>query len=290
MTQIFNAAFSRYGLSQYDGLIHPERATIVDDPVNGPIRKVVRTEVHDADTGPTENPRCQLNGPPILEEGMEFYFGFSVLVPLDYPALKAGDWVTFGSVYGPPYTSSGPNGIGMGRESGKEVVTFSKSGGPALATWLLKRGQWMDYVMHLKLSPNPQVGFCELYIQDDETGWRAIPLSSNGTVLGTPGSVRYYQSTLKPGINDGGPNGANVTHYRGAGQWEAGALYHGHHRVATTFAEAAQGASYNLRQDLQQPVRMDHVTAIRHRDSSGKVHDIKEIRAKAGGVQSIIWP
>jgi len=64
-TVLFDSNFASGTLNAYPLSIHPERIAIGDDPILGAARKVITMTVLDSDTGPTENPRAQLEAPRI---------------------------------------------------------------------------------------------------------------------------------------------------------------------------------------------------------------------------------
>jgi hypothetical protein len=210
-------------------IIHPERISVVDDPILGARRKVVKFTVFDDDTGPTEHPRAQLQGPPILREGEEFWAGWSTLLPRSFPEelpCGIGAWLTFASTYGAPYDGMGPTAI-------------RKRGCTAKLTWQLDadhdfripweapvpRGRWIDFVVHQKQSEDSDVGFVELYVNTG-SGWRKQRFSN--------GRTRFHTETLTE-ANDEGPNSHNLGLYRMQGMYDVLTLYHAAHKVGTSF-------------------------------------------------------
>jgi hypothetical protein len=226
-TVLFDADLASGTLDAYAATIHPEHAYIEDDPILGPARKVVRMTVPDTDTGPTENPRVQLQSPSILAEGDDAWIGWSTLFPADWPDLPAGGWAVFASVYGPPYTTNGPNALSVGG-SGTTSPNF-RYGTNYDMPFPLIRGAWMDFCLHLVMSSLPGGGLAELYTCISEAeGWQ----------------LRHSWSlaTLAAGANDGGPNEAHINLYRLAGMFDSMTLYHADHRIGTTFSAAAPGS------------------------------------------------
>src|SRR3712207_8765266 len=58
----------------------------------------------DGDTGPTENPRGQLETPKFWDTNEEYYVGFSAMFGTDWNwRMCSTCWVTFHQIYGPPF-------------------------------------------------------------------------------------------------------------------------------------------------------------------------------------------
>ena len=110
----------RSDLSAYAVVIQrsPDRITIIDDPANLP-RKVLKITALNEDVYPytvTENPRAQAETPTIFEEGNSYWIGQSLYIPevSYFPVPTTADpWISIGSVYGPPFAGSGPNGLSL---------------------------------------------------------------------------------------------------------------------------------------------------------------------------------
>lgn len=204
-------------------MIHPERVTFVADPILGAARTVIRLSVLDTDTGPTENPRAQLETRYFLGEGDETWHGFALYLPNDWPTLPADGWVTFGSIFGPPFTDSGP-------------LRFTLDGGDGKLGWRrdadhgkdtpwsmpLLRGQWIDLAMHVKMSADPTVGFVEIW-RNVGDGWQQQP-------LGAARVGRLFMSTFGT-ANGGGDNNARISLYRKVGMFSTMTCHFGGHRV-----------------------------------------------------------
>ena len=230
---LFDADVGHRGLSAYAQVIHGERISVVDDPVLGDRRQVLRFTVQDGDTGPTADPRAQVQTPEVFEEGDELWIGWSTLFPSGWPTrLPAGgaSWLTLSELYGPPYAGAAPVKLGM--RSGVDALTWQRNGthgwdipwesGP------LVENRWYDLVLHVRLSRDPGSGFVELYLNTGD-GWEQQPLA---------GRSRLPTATLD-GSNDGGPGHHKLALYRQRGMFPVLTVYHAEHRVGRTFDAVA---------------------------------------------------
>jgi hypothetical protein len=227
----FDADFSGRGLGAYSYVAHPEHVTIVDDPILGPARKVARLDTHDGDVQPTGNPRTQLDPPRFIQPGEDWWFGFGLLFPADWPIVPRGGWQTFASVYGPPY--SGTSSLTL-NQSGDQirVQRNARYGWDVPLSVPLLRGRWMDWAWRFVLSEDPAVGFYEVWLNTGD-GWHQKLLA---------GKQRLRFQTLDD-THNGGPNYAHVTNYRLAGMWPgAHALHVAEHRIGPCLTSVDPGS------------------------------------------------
>lgn len=244
-TVLFDAQYATAGLTNYDSVIHAERISIVNDPVLGASRKVAQLHVFNTDTGPTINPRAQMEAPYFLNiNGGEYWIGFCVLFPTGFPSgVTAGMWVTLESCFGPPFG-----------DAGSPRRTMLK-GTPINLTWErtsdesferpfnvpIQLDHWYDFVVHTRLSNDPNVGYVEYYLNSG-TGWNAVQLTSAFSTV-TNGGTRLWFASAAAGSNDGGDNNSRLTFYRTTDLWDEATMYFGHHKVGTSFDVVAP-ASY----------------------------------------------
>jgi hypothetical protein len=203
----------------------------MDDPILGAGRKVARFSVYNSDTGPTENPRAQIESPSKIVNGGEYYVGWSTMFPTDFPTLPSGGWLTLASVYGPPFNGAGP----LGARINGNMVRFDRNATYGYdVPWQtpIVRGKWMDFVYHFKMSGDPNVGFMEIFLNTGN-GWQQQTLK---------GQKRLYMKTYDSS-NGGGPNNFRVNNYRKVGMFNQVTLYHAAPKVGTSF-EAAAPRSY----------------------------------------------
>ncbi|MDP9400571.1 MAG: heparin lyase I family protein [Actinomycetota bacterium] len=217
-----------HGLSRWPYTTHRERIAIVDDPILGSARKVARFTVRDGDTGPTANPRAQIEGPKDLVQGGEYWVGWSTLLPRSFPTrVTRGGWITLASVYGPPYDGAGPVDVRVQGSQGEAEIRWQRTGTYDWdIPWRLPlvRGRWVDYVWHVKLSRDPSVGFVETFANTGD-GWRPL-------------HARVRMRTADK-ANRGGPNNFRLSLYRMKGMFERATVYHASPKVGTSFAAVA---------------------------------------------------
>jgi hypothetical protein len=230
---LFDADVARRGLSAYAEVIHPERITVVDDPVLGARRQVMRFTVHDDDTGPTENPRAQVETPRMFRDGDEVWVGWSTLFPADWPERlpPGGDaWLTLSEFHGPPYDGAAPVKLGM--RSGTDAVTWQRTASHGWdIPWEsgpIRKEHWYDHVLHVKLSGDAATGFVELFVDAGE-GWQQQALG---------GAARLHMRTLEE-ANGAAANYHKLALYRLRGLYPVLTVFHAEHRVATSFDAAA---------------------------------------------------
>jgi hypothetical protein len=129
-----------------------------------------------------------------IQPGDEFYFGFSTLLGDGFPTEANWQTITQWKHEGegsPPlelgvgdgnYRLSG----GFGHPDGPEP--FQVPIGPAVT------GEWVDWVFHIKFSPDPDIGYIEIWRGDKLVLWRFYP--SSGTMYPNPdGEAVSYLKT-----------------------------------------------------------------------------------------------
>jgi hypothetical protein len=211
---------------------------VVRDP-KGADRNVIRFTVRDTDVAPctpTGNPRAQALSPSLLRPGGDYWIGWAVLVPDDFPRTTgAGDeWISLGSIYGPPADGNGSNGISMNTSPGAEEFYYRRGAEYDFdQPWQmpLVRGRWVDFVFHVKLSADPKVGYREQWV-DSGSGWAQSKLA---------GQSRFFTSTFGE-ANGGAPNVSKISLYRRRGIMETATLYFAGHRIGTSFDSVAPGS------------------------------------------------
>lgn len=178
----------------------PDRVTEVKDPL-GSGETVFKYTVQDSDVAPltpTENPRAQMGTPYFIKNGQEFWFRTKLLVPNDFPTFNG--WLTFYSVYGPPYAGSSP--WHLSTWDGKNIVweehekSFSHP---------IERGKWMDFTQHGLFSEN---GWLEIYL--------------NGELV-----MPKTNAALRNRTNNGGNNNVRISSYRQKGLFQTCTHYWG---------------------------------------------------------------
>jgi hypothetical protein len=224
-TGVLFDAHLRRGLGAYTEVIHPERISIVADPLGIP-RQVARFRVYDGDTGPTDNPRAQIGSSAQIRAGQEVWIGWSTLFPTSFPRYVPG-WLTFASTYGPPSDGTGP--LTLQVQGGDIRWQRNKTYGWDIPWRMpLIRGRWIDFVVHERLSHSARRGFFELWVNTGG-GWRRQRLA---------GQLRLRMQTMDAS-NGAGPNQHRLSLYRKRGMFRVVTLYHASHRVGTSFGAVA---------------------------------------------------
>lgn len=253
------------GFAEFRHQNNPNRIDVVDDPVLGPARKVLRFRVGQGDAGLTENPRAQLETPYDFEHGDDRYIGFSVNLAHDFPTdLPRGGWVTLGSMaYGPPYAGAGPIGLRVQNGAGgrgaelrwqrNDTYDFDIPWtGPRVAD---VRGRWVDFVVRTRLHDDPDVGFVQLWMNTG-SGWEAQKLAGRRRLR-----MRTYDDS-----NGRGRNNTRLALYYRRDIPGPLTVFHGPARVASAGAgafAAVAPSSYRRGDGGIRPVRPSRARARR---------------------------
>ncbi len=216
--------------------IHRERISIVNDPA-GLSRRVAKFTVYDSDTGPTENPRAQLELPRFIDTGEEVWQGLSIFYPTNFPTQvsspSGGSFITHTSMAAPPHAGTASVSFGSYGGTYKFGARLQGSGtyGWAVAP---QRGVWQDFVIRMKIGSGSN-GWLEMW---HNTGAGLVKQKMTNTGPGgTIGTVsadgyRWIGETNDPssqtppldsrlalyykkGINGGAP----ITAYYGPAKW-----------------------------------------------------------------------
>ncbi len=267
-------------------------ASLIADPLVGAVRNVVTASIPDeaaADRDqPTPSPRFQAAQPTDgttagLDEGNEFYVGFSVFVPsVDSAEHGAGGFPTVvpstaGStdnhiaiyqLYGPQAATpvSYPRGRGAiinldanrtsDAESGEQfgIRANQLNGGDPwpLVEFGYNRGAWTDIVIGMRLSADIRHGWIEVHLNQGATASvRPAPLFGGRTRVPRVGlwpesSVPAVPETTVDGVTVTGGSSDQSTQmqiYRRTGVYPEVTLLHTAHRVGPT-VESVDPGSY----------------------------------------------
>jgi len=176
-------------------VFHPERISVVPDPA-GLDRRVAEFTVTSADTGPTADPRAQMELPRFLHDGQEIWQGLSFYLPYDFPTeVPSGGFVTHTEFYGPPYGGTPP--ISFGSYAGEYRFGARLFGSGTYAwSFVPARGRWHDIVIHMRIGAD---GFLEMW----HNGVKQ-PMANTGPG-GTFGAVsadgtRWIGATMDPDL------------------------------------------------------------------------------------------
>jgi hypothetical protein len=142
-------------------MVSADRLQIVADPVRQgryAMKTTVRQGDDPIDSSGNRNELVRMTREPV---GSEYYYKFSTMFAPDYPSVATWQlfvqWHHDGSSGSPPVEFV-VNG---------EELRLHMGGNPGTTVWRtpLVRGAWQDFVFHVKWSPDPKVGFVELYHQ-----------------------------------------------------------------------------------------------------------------------------
>jgi len=229
--------------------INASQIEMIDDPVHGPGRTVARFPVTNADNQVTY-PRVQLGSNARFASGDDAYVFYAVYVPEDIVSLTGPRSLVIGEIFGPPQAGYGPNVFRIRNNAFAlepdrlygEAPAYAPTG--SFLAWSLpiapRKGKWTYFIHRVKMSADPAVGLHQMWVNlDDGAGWVAQTLKNPAT--GADVGTTLNLATIRAGINDGGNNAAFLkvayTDYS-IGETE---LIYGPYRVASTFADAADG-------------------------------------------------
>jgi hypothetical protein len=170
------------------------------------------------------SPNAFLISPQLFHNGDDMYISFSEYFPVGFPSTAT--WFQVAELYGQPYGGSPPLGVyvvGNNLVLGRDVTHGYD------APWKapIQQGVWQNIVLHVKFSPDPTVGFVEIWDNGVQQTF-------------TDGTQRLMMDTLIAGINWNSPNGTNalfLDQYR-SGSASMGTVteYAGPTKVGMTYA------------------------------------------------------
>jgi Polysaccharide lyase len=180
---------------------------------------------------PTDNPRAELLSPDFIRPGMDVWLTTKFLVPTDYPAVRAGGWVSLVSLYGPPFDGSSPWHLELAGNS-LQWQRNATYGFDIPFKAPLARGRWTSVLVHERFASK---GFVEMWIDG-----RPIKFFSDRgyNPRHQAATRRLLMATMDPS-NDRGPNSARIMQYRKAGMFGQGTLYFGALEVGRTRASVS---------------------------------------------------
>jgi len=205
-------------------IMSPNRVQVVDSPVREG-RHALRVEVRQGDdpinASGNRNELVKFDG---AREGTEFYYGWSTLWPEDYPMTP--NWQVFMQWHhtgggAPPVRlvlgcSANDCGVAM-----PDTLFFIVDGKTVWTYGPVTRGEWHDFVLHIKWSARPNVGFVELWYD----GKLVLPKRMTRTMFSSSDS-----NYMKMGL------------YRDEAVRPTAVLYHDGLVQATTLEEAMRPA------------------------------------------------
>lgn len=187
--------------------VAPDRIQTVTSPVRQG-RYAYRFEVRHGDNpvpafSPDDRAELGQGNPglgPSIRPGMEQWYGFAALFPEGFPDAT---WQVFAQ-----WKQRGPSPPPGGMSANHNVISFDMGGrskglpgnGGVLFRTRLVHGVWNDFVLHVKWSPNPRVGWVALWYDGRQVVKRTHTANmyrySNGAAIPNFARIGYYRSRL----------------------------------------------------------------------------------------------
>lgn len=141
----------------------------------------------------TPQPAASLISPTLFHNGDDAWIGESLYLPVGFPYIP--HWFQFAELDGAPFGGSPPVGLDI---EGNHFGLYRDATHNFDAIWNapVVTGAWQDFVLHVKFSNDPTVGFVELYYNGVQQQF-------------ADGSTRDYYATLVAGNNWDGASGGN---------------------------------------------------------------------------------
>ena len=134
---------------------------------------------------------------PLIREGMEQWYGFSVMFGRSFPKAAwqtIAQWKQVGPNPPPAELSASDDEIAFAMGGARKRL--AGDGGELFETRLVRR-VWNDFVMHVKWSPRASVGFVELWYDGKrvvrKTYTANMHRSSDGEVIPNHSRIGYYR-------------------------------------------------------------------------------------------------
>jgi len=222
---VWRGDFETGNLSQFSKtqMVSADRLRVVSSPVrqgNRALRVEVRKGDNPINASGNRNELVKFDN---AKEGTEFYYGWSTLFPSDYPMVP--NWQVFMQWHHSGLNGAPPVRFVLGcsaADCGRpmpDTLFFIVNGKTLWTKTPVTRGQWHDFVMRVKWSANPSVGFVELWYD----GQLVLP--------------RRYTRTM---FSSSDTNYMKVGLYRDAAVNPTQVMYHDNVVQAKTFAGALQ--------------------------------------------------
>jgi MYXO-CTERM domain-containing protein len=183
---VWKGDFETGDLSQYSGMqrVSADRLQVVPSPVAQGSYALKATVKQGDDPINASGNRNELVYQGHEKEGSEYYYRWQVLFPADYPSAKT--WQVFTQWHHDGCCGSPPVEFFV---YGEEIrLTLTDSDTPWRTK--LERGVWQDFIFHVKWSPDPDVGFVELW----HNGQRVLSRYAHATMY--PGDGIYLKLGL----------------------------------------------------------------------------------------------
>jgi hypothetical protein len=209
--------------------VSPDRIRVVKAPVREG-RYSYRFEVRQGDNPVREysgDDRAELGqanpgAGPLIREGMEQWYGLSLMFDESFPNASwqtVAQWKQVGPNRPPAEISADDDRIVF--EMGGAGRGLAGQGGDLFATPLV-RGDWHDFVMHVKWSPDASVGYVELWYD----GEQVVPRTHTANMYRGPAGEVI-------------PNHSRIGYYRDRAIAQTGVVYIDGYKVGTSYGVVA---------------------------------------------------
>jgi hypothetical protein len=198
--------------------VSPDRLQVVSSPVREgryALKVTVRQGDDPINSSGNRNELVRMTREPV---GSEYYYRWSTMFAPDFPSVRT--WQLFTQWHHEGSSGSPPLEFYVYGEE----VRLNIGGNPGTIVWRtpLVRGAWQDFILRVRWSPDPRVGFVELY----HNGKLVLPKRYIATQF--PGMLNY----LKVGL------------YRNSTVAPVGVLYHDGWTMGRTLSDVLpQGTS-----------------------------------------------
>jgi hypothetical protein len=210
---VWRGDFETGDRSQWDReqMVSSDRLQVVPSPVRQGSYALKATVRHGDDPINSSGNRNELVKMTREPVGSEYYYRWSTMFASDFPSVRT--WQLFTQWHHEGSSGSPPLELYVYGEE----MRLNIGGDPGTLVWKapLVRGQWQDFIFHVKWSPDPSVGFVELY----HNGQLVLPKRYIATQF--PGMLNY----LKLGL------------YRSDTITQTGVVYHDGFTMARSLAD-----------------------------------------------------
>jgi hypothetical protein len=192
-------------------MVSADRLQVVASPVRQgryALKATVRQGDDPINSSGNRNELVRMTREPV---GSEYFYRFNTMFASDFPSART--WQVFAQWHHEGSSGSPPVEFYVYGEE----VRLNIGGDPGVIVWKapLVRGQWQDFILHVRWSPDASVGFVELY----RNGQLVLPKRSIATQY--PGMLNY----LKVGL------------YRSDTVTQTGVVYHDGWTMGRTLAD-----------------------------------------------------
>jgi hypothetical protein len=185
---VWRGDFETGNNSQWDRtqMVSADRLQVVSSPVRQgryALKSTVRQGDDPINSSGNRNELVKMTREPV---GSEYYYRFNTMFASDFPSVRT--WQVFAQWHHEGSSGSPPVEFYVYGEE----MRLNIGGDPGVIVWKapLVRGQWQDFILRVKWSPDATVGFVELY----RNGQLVLPKRNIATQF--PGMLNYLKVGL----------------------------------------------------------------------------------------------